>query len=47
VQFFVDKVLSCVASHIPDCIGQGGGVGCLMAQCQSQFTACLGATCDQ
>jgi hypothetical protein len=49
VQFFVDQVLNCVVAHLPECIGGGGGggIGCFMDKCQSQFAACIGANCSQ
>jgi hypothetical protein len=48
VQFFVDQVINCAISALPQCIGGGGGgvFGCIMNQCSSQFSACIGATCN-
>src|SRR6185295_4934335 len=33
-QFFVDQVLNCAVKNIPQCIGGGGIVNCLMKECQ-------------
>jgi hypothetical protein len=43
VQFFVDQVLTCAVGALGDC---GGDPECLLAECDAEVAACLGATCD-
>ena len=45
-QFFVNQVLDCAVGAIPQCIGKGGIVQCLMKQCGTQLAACLGSSCQ-
>jgi len=42
VQFFVDQVLNCVVSKLPQC---GPNFGCLQNACGPEFAACIAATC--
>ncbi|NUQ76022.1 MAG: hypothetical protein HUU21_20980, partial [Polyangiaceae bacterium] len=43
VQFFVDQVLTCAVTVIPEC---GGDAGCIQKECDEEFAACIGATCN-
>jgi hypothetical protein len=43
VQFFVDQVLDCAFQALPFC---GGDFGCIQEECDAEFAACIGATCD-
>jgi hypothetical protein len=44
VQFFVDQVLTCAVSALPNC---GGDFGCIQSECDAEIAACLGAQCNQ
>jgi hypothetical protein len=43
VQFFIDQVLNCAVASLPLC---GGDPGCIQSECDAEFAACIGATCD-
>ena len=43
MKFFVDQVLTCAVTVLPQC---GGDVGCIQDECDEEFAACVGATCD-
>jgi hypothetical protein len=44
VQFFVDQVLNCAVTELPNC---GPDFGCIQQACGEEFSACINANCTQ
>ena len=45
VQYFVDEFINCAIANIGNCLGDGGGIGCIQKACDAELAACIGAKC--